>query len=98
MAPTPVLVSVWTNGDGSTTRKPIFKSDFVKFERKFDRSFKSDSLGDGFMISYVVHHAGKWPTSDEEFDAWIDSGKLEILELADTDLTANFTEEHTEPS
>jgi hypothetical protein len=98
MAPIPVLVSVRTNGDGSATRKPIFKSDFIKFERKFKRSFDSASLTDGFMISYAVHHAGSWPTSDEEFDTWIDSAELETLEVSEVDLKQNPTEEPSEPS
>ena len=94
----PVLVSVRTNGDGSATRKPVFKSDFVKFERKFKRNFDTSSLTDSFMLSYAVHHAGSWPDSDEEFDTWIDSGEIETLEVAEVDLKPNPTEEPPEPS
>lgn len=98
MAPIPLLVSVRTNGDGTATRKPIFKSDFIKFESKYKRRFDSEALTDGFLISYAVHHAGSWPENDEEFFAWVDSAELETKEVAEVDLKPNPTEEPSEPS
>lgn len=98
MAAIPVLISVRTNGDGSEARKPIFKSDFVKFERKYGKAFDTDSVTPGFLVSFAVWHNGRWPESDAEFDEWLDSSQLETREVKDSDLTANFTEERSEPS